>query len=154
VKTPLEVVQTLLSDPTNINLVRSLTTEDMTYVSLNFSNPELHKVMPWAGTNRGPQSMVDVFNGVGRTWETKAFEVKDVLANEHSVAMFGIFTYKSRTLGKEITSPFAVLARVTDGKITYFQFMEDTFGTAGSLRAAGTWRFRGAPTGDEVSVGS
>jgi ketosteroid isomerase-like protein len=153
-KTPLEVLQTLLSDPTNINLVRSLTTEDMTYVSLNFSNPELHQVLPWAGTNRGPQSVVDVFNGVGRTWETKAFEVRDVIANEHSVAMFGSFTYKSRTLGKEITSPFALLAKVTDGKITYFEFLEDTFGTAGSLRAAGTWHFRGAPAGDEVSVGS
>lgn len=29
-KTPLELVQTLLSDPTNINLVRGLTTEDVT----------------------------------------------------------------------------------------------------------------------------
>jgi ketosteroid isomerase-like protein len=153
-KTPLEVVQTLLSDPTNIDLVRSLTTEDVTYVSLNFSNPELHQVLPWAGTNRGPQSMVDVFNGVGRAWETKAFEVTDVIANEHSVAMFGSFTYKSRTLGREITSPFAVLARVANGKITYFQFLEDTFGTAGSLRLGGTWYFRGARTGDEVRVGS
>ncbi len=88
-KTPLEVVQTVLSDPTNISLVRSLTTEDMAYVSLTFNNPELHQVFPWAGTNRGPQSMVDVFNGVRRTWETKAFEVRDVIANEHSVAMFG-----------------------------------------------------------------
>lgn len=74
-------------------------------------------MLPWAGTNRGPQSMVDAFNGIGRVWETKAFEVRDVIANEHSVAMFGSFTYKSRTLGKEITSPFALLARVTDGKI-------------------------------------
>ena len=106
-KTPLELVQTLLSNPTNIEHVRGLTTKDVVYVSLNFNNPELHKVLPWTGTNRGPQSIVDVFNGIGRVWETKAFEVKDVIADEHNVAMFGSFTYKSRTLGKEITSPFA-----------------------------------------------
>src|SRR5258708_23538945 len=100
-KTPLELVQTLLSNPTNIEHVRGLTTEDVAYVSLNFDNPELHKVLPWAGTNRGPQSIVDVFNGIGRVWETKAFEVKDVITDEHSVAMFGSFTYKSRTSRSE-----------------------------------------------------
>jgi ketosteroid isomerase-like protein len=153
-KTPLELVQSLLSNPTNIENVRSLTTNDVTYVSLNFNNPELHKVLPWAGTNRGAQSIVDAFNGMGRVWETKAFEVRDVLVNDQSAAMFGSFTYKTKTLGKEITSPFALLAKVTDGKISYVQFLEDTFGTASSFRASGTWNFRAVATGGDVSVGS
>ena len=152
--TPLELVQTLISNPTNIDHVRALTTEDITYVSLNFDNPELHKVMPWTGTNRGPQSIVDAFNGMAKVWETKAFEVRDVIANEHSIAMFGSFTYKTRTLGKEITSPFALLAKLTGGKISYLHFLEDTFGTASSFRAAGTWRFSGVATGGDVEVGS
>lgn len=153
-KTPLELVQSLLSIPTNIEHVRGLTTEDVTYVSLNFDNPELRKVLPWAGTNRGPQSIVDAFNGIGRVWETKAFEVRDVIVNAQSVAMFGSFTYKTRTVGKEIISPFALLVRVTSDKISYVQFLEDTFGTAGSFRASGTWHFRGVATGGDVSVGS
>jgi ketosteroid isomerase-like protein len=152
--TPLELVQTLLSNPTNLEHVRGLTTEDVTYVSLNFDNPELHKVMPWTGTNRGPQSIVDVFNGIGKVWETKAFEVRDVIADDRNVAMFGSFTYKTRTLGKEITSPFALLAKVANGKITYIQFLEDTFGTASTFRASGTWHFRGVATGGDVDVGS
>jgi ketosteroid isomerase-like protein len=153
-KTPLELLQSLLSSPTDIEHVRGLTTDDVVYVSLNFDNPELHKVLPWAGTNRGPQSVVDAFKGIGKVWETKAFEVRDVIANENSVAMFGSFTYKTRTLGKEITSPFALLARVTGEKISYVQFLEDTFGTASSFRASGTWHFRGVATGGDVSVGS
>lgn len=153
-KNPLELLQALLSNPTDLAHVRSLTTEDVTYVSLNFDNPELHKVLPWAGTNRGPQSIVNAFNGIGRVWETKAFEVRDVLVNEHSVAMFGSFTYKTRTLGKEITSPFSLLAKVTNDRISYVQFLEDTFGTAGSFRAGGTWQFRGVATGGDVSIGS
>lgn len=153
-KTPLELAQALLSNPTSIEHVRSLTTEDVTYVSLNFDNPELRKVLPWAGTNRGPQSIVDVFNGIGRVWETKAFEIRDVIANEHSVAMFGSFTYKTRTVGKDITSPFALLVKVENDRISYVQFLEDTFGTAASFRAAGTWHFRGVASGGDVSVGS
>ena len=83
-------------------------------------------------------AIVDVFNGIGKVWETKAFEVKDVIANEKSIATFGSFTYKTRTLGKEITSPFALLAKVTGDKISYIQFMEDTFGTASTLPCLGT----------------
>ena len=150
----LELVQTLLSNPTNIEHVRSIATENVTYVSLNYDNPELHKVMPWAGTNHGPQSIVDAFSAMGRVWETKAFEVRNVIANENSVAMFGSFTYKSRVLGNEITSPFALLAKITDDKISYVQFLEDAFGTASSFRSAGTWHFHGVATGSDVSVGS
>ena len=153
-KTPLELVQTLISNPTNIDHVRGLTTEDVTYVSLNFDNPELHKVLPWTGTNRGPQSIVDAFSGMARVWETKAFEIRDVIADEHSVALFGSFTYETRTLGKQITSPFALLAKVKDDRISYLHFLEDTFGTASSFRASGTWNFHGVATGGDVSVGS
>jgi ketosteroid isomerase-like protein len=74
---------------------------------------------------------------LSRVWETKAFDVKDVIVNEHSVAMCGSFTYKTRTLGKEITSPFALFARATGDKISYVEFLEDTFGTASTFRAAG-----------------
>jgi hypothetical protein len=41
--------------------------------------------------------------------------------------MFGSFTYKTRTLGKEITSPFALLAKVTGDKISYIQFLVHRF---------------------------
>jgi uncharacterized protein len=82
------------------------------------------------------------------------FEIRDLIADEHSVAMFGSFTYKTRTLGKEITFPFALLAKVTDDRVSYVQFLEDTFGTAGGFRAAGTWHFRSVATGGDVSVGS
>ena len=29
-------------------------------------------------TNKGPESIVKAFEGIGRTWETRAFEVRDV----------------------------------------------------------------------------
>jgi len=66
-------------------------------------------------------------------WETKAFEIRDVMEQDDKVAMFGSFTYRARESGEEITSPFSLLAKVKDGRIHYVQFLEDTFGTSGTL---------------------
>jgi hypothetical protein len=41
---------------------------------------------------------------------------------------------------------------VRDGKITYMQFMEDTFCTASSFRSGGTWKFQSDPHGGEVEI--
>jgi uncharacterized protein len=128
-----QIVQTLLANPVDLANVRSVTAPDVTYVSLSEDNPELKRYLPWAGTNRGPESIVRTFEGVGRVWETKAFQISDVIEQGNTVAMFGSFTYRGRESGKEITSPFSILAKVTDGKIHYVQFLEDTFGTSGTL---------------------
>ena len=130
---PAQVIQTLLTKPTDREHVKSLTTPDVTYVSLSENNPELKRYLPWAGTSKGPDAIVKTFEGIGRIWETKAFEVREVLEQGESVAMFGSFTYRGRASGKDITSPFSLLAHVKDGKISYIQFLEDTFGTSGTV---------------------
>ena len=55
------VLQELWQNTTNLKVLRQLMTTDATYVSLNFDNPELKKVMPWAGTHKGPQALPEVF---------------------------------------------------------------------------------------------
>ena len=130
---PAQVIQTLLTKPTDRQHVKSLTTPDVTYVSLSENNPELKRYLPWAGTHKGPYAIVKTFEGIGRIWETKAFEVREVLEQGESVAMFGSFTYRGRASGKDITSPFSLLAHVRDGRISYIQFLEDTFGTSGTV---------------------
>jgi hypothetical protein len=47
-----------------------LVAPDATYVSLNFSNPELKKIMPWTGTDKGPRAYSGTFLGsptIGRS---------------------------------------------------------------------------------------
>jgi uncharacterized protein len=127
---PAQVLQTLLTKLTDRQHVTSLTTPDVTYVSLTESNPELKRYLPWAGTNKGPESIVKTFEGIERMWETNAFEVREIIEQGDTVAMFGSFTYRGRESGKEITSPFSLLAHVKDGKVSYIQFLEDTFGTS------------------------
>jgi len=49
-KSPLEILQAVLSDPTNPDVVSTLVAHDATFVSLSYYDPELQKIMPWAGT--------------------------------------------------------------------------------------------------------
>ena len=152
-KTPAEVVRTILDNPTDLASVAQLVAPDATYVSLSYDNPELKRLMPWAGTSQGgPEAVVATYSRVGRYWENEGFEVEEVIEEEGRVAMFGRFTYRSITLGKAVTSPFAILARVADGRVTYMQFMEDTFGTAATFRSGGEAIYRANPDGEEVRL--
>ena len=105
------VLQQLLQNTSNLKVLQQLMTPDATYVSLNFDNPELKKIEPWAGTHRGPQALSDVFAAIQRFWKTLDFKVTDTIEQGSRVAFFGSFTYKSNVTEKEITSPFGLLAR-------------------------------------------
>jgi uncharacterized protein len=149
---PTEVLSAILETPTDPEHVRSLVTPDVTYVSLNYDNPDLKKIMPWAGTSRGPASIVRTFVDVARYWEIQSFEPQALFGSDSFAAMFGRFTYKSTVLAKVVTSPFAVFAKVERGRCTYLQFMEDTFATGASFRSGGKWTFRGNPNGEEIVI--
>ena len=150
--TPSEVVRAVLDNPTDAAVVRRLVALDATYVSLNFDNPELQRIMPWAGTRTGPEAVLDTYTRVGRFWRSEAFEVEELFGTGENVAVFGWFTYRSTTLGKSVTSPFAILAKVVAGRITFMQFMEDTFATAASFREGGTAVYRSDPDGQRVEL--
>ena len=131
--TATQTVQTLLSNLTDLTNVKSVTTADVTYVSLSEHNPALKAILPWTGGHKGPEEMAKVFQGIANVWETKVFEVRDVTEQGDRVAFFGSFTYRARNTGKEVTSLFSLYAKVTGGKVSYVQFMEDTFATSASV---------------------
>jgi ketosteroid isomerase-like protein len=146
------VMEELLQNTTNLKVLRQLMTPDVTYVSLNFDDPELKRIEPWAGTHKGPEALPNVFSAIQRCWKTLDFKVTDTIEQGSRVALFGSFTYKSNVTGKEITSPFGLLARFEGGKVAYLQFLEDSYGTAGSFKTGGATRFHSDPLGKEVEV--
>lgn len=105
---PTDVMTAILNNPTSIQNVRSLVTDDVTYVSLNYDNPDLKRVMPWAGTGLGPDAIVKTFVDVARFWSTEAFATEALFSYGENVAWFGRFTYRSKVLAKTVTSPFAI----------------------------------------------
>jgi uncharacterized protein len=150
--TPVEIVRRLLGDPSNPDVVKELVAEDSVYVSLNFEDPDLKRIMPWCGTGHGSNALLQTFTDVGRFWKINNFEILDIFGSDNRVAAFGTFTYVSTVLGQEVTSPFAVFAKVENGKVTYTQFMEDSFATARSFRSGGTWTVQSDPDGSMIEV--
>ena len=146
------VLQQLLQNTSNLKVLQQLMTPDATYVSLNFDNPELKKIEPWAGTHKGPLALFEVFAAIQRFWKTLDFKVTDTIEQGSRVAMFGSFTYRSNATGREITSPFGLLARFEEDKVAYLQFLEDSYGTAGSFKTGGATRFHTDPSGREFDV--
>lgn len=130
---PAKIVQSLITNPVNLEHVKSLTTPDVTYVSLSESNPDLKAYLPWTGRNKGPESIVKAFEGIYKTWETEAFEIRDVVEQGDNVVFLGSFTYRGRETNRKVTSPFSLFAKVKDDKISYVQFLEDTFATSATV---------------------
>ncbi|GFE72351.1 hypothetical protein CFPU101_49610 [Chroococcus sp. FPU101] len=152
---PTEVIKEFLANTATEKVeaaARRLVAEDATYISLNFDNPELKQILPWTGTSKGPQAFIDTFSGVAKWWTHEDFTVTALFGEGENVAVFGRFTYRSVSLSKAVTSPFSIHAKVRNGKIVYFQFMEDTFATARTFSQKGTWTIKIAPNQPEFEV--
>jgi len=149
---PIEVVGQWMQNLLDPDVVNRVVAPDATYVSLNTENPELSKIMPWAGTSRGPQAFLGNLGEMFARWENQAFNVTTMFASGENVAVFGDFRYKSHSLGKVVSSPFSILAKVVDGKVTYLQFQEDSYATAASFRKDGSWTIQTRPGAEPFQV--
>jgi uncharacterized protein len=149
---PVELVGHWLQNVMDPEVVHRVVAEDATYVSLNTENDELKKILPWAGASRGPQAFLDNLAAIFTRWENQGFNVTTVFGAGENVAVFGDFRYKSNSLGKIVTSPFAILVKVVDGKVTYVQFLEDSYATAASFRKDGSWTVQAEPGAESFQV--
>jgi hypothetical protein len=101
--TPTEIVSDFLRNtaPDKVEAAaRRLVADDATYISLNFDNPELKRILPWAGTSKGPRAFIDTFSRVADYWTIEEFSVTDLFGVGENVAVFGAFTYRSVSVGK------------------------------------------------------
>ena len=151
---PIEVVGEWLQNVVDPDVVHRVVAPDATYVSLNTEDAELNRIMPWAGTSQGPQAVLDNLGAIFSRWENQAFNVTTMFASDENVAVFGDFRYRSNSLGKVVSSPFSILAKVVDGKVTYLQFLEDSYATAASFRKNGSWTVQTEAGGEPFEVGA
>ena len=150
---PIEVVGKWLQNLLDPEVINSIVAPDAAYVSLNTENPELTRIMPWAGTSHGPQAVLSNLSEMFARWENEAFEVTTMVASDDNVAVFGDYRYRSKSLDKVVTSPFSLLVKVMDGKVTYLQFLEDSYATAASFRKEGSWIVQTEPDAEPFQVG-
>jgi uncharacterized protein len=149
---PIEVVGQWLQNLLDPEVVNSVVAPDATYVSLSTDDAELNKILPWAGTSQGPQAFLDNLGTMFTRWESQAFNVITMFASDENVAVFGDFRYRSKSLGKVVSSPFSILVKVVDGQVTYLQFLEDSYATAASFRKSGSWTVQTEPDAESFEV--
>jgi ketosteroid isomerase-like protein len=142
---PMDVVNRWLQNLVNPDVVNELVAPDAKYVSLNTEDDELERIMPWTGTSYGPEAFLNNMGTMFSRWENQAFNVSTIFASGENVAIFGDFQYKSHSLDKTVTSPFAMQVKVVGGKVTFLQFLEDTYATASSFRKDGSWTIQTEP---------
>lgn len=85
-------------------------------------------------------------------WENQAFNVNEIFASGENVAVFGDFRYRSKSLDKVVSSPFSIHVKVVDRKVTYLQFLEDSYATAASFRKTGSWTVQTEPGAQPFEV--
>jgi ketosteroid isomerase-like protein len=149
---PIEVVGEWLQNLLDPGVVKRLVAPEATYVSLNTDDPELQKIMPWTGTSRGPKAFLNNLGTMFTRWENQAFNVTAMFGSGENVAVFGDFRYRSYSLGKVVSSPFSIFLKVVDGKVTYLQFLEDSYATASSFRKSGSWTVQTEPGAEPIEV--
>lgn len=141
-KNPKDVVTAFLANTAKEDIAyvaEKLVHIDAIYTSLTPENDELQKIEPWTGSRKGRHNYINTFSNVGTYWEIDDFTVSDMISENNMVAVFGSFTYTSVGLRITFTSPFSIKVVVENGLITNFQFMEDTYASAASFRAEGSW---------------
>ena len=101
----------------------------------------------------GPQAIIDTFATVNHIWANEAFAIQTLFGAGENVAVFGSFTYRSRSLGQVSVSLFSIWCKVNeDGKVTYMQFMEDTLGSTDSFKKGGQKQYVVFEENGEIEV--
>ncbi|KAI1819285.1 hypothetical protein F4861DRAFT_527584 [Xylaria intraflava] len=143
-------VLNIQTDP-DPDLMAELVAFDATYVSLSPDNPTLHKILPWTGTRYrvGPQAFRDTFTRVGLWWTRGPFTIDAIFTDGRgNLTAWGTFDATSNTVGTHVVSPWSSRAVVNaEGKISYFQWMEDTFATASTFWSNGSKEYCANPYG-------
>jgi ketosteroid isomerase-like protein len=82
---------------------------------------------PYAGTYVGPEAVIaGVFHRLQTEWTGYRAQVHTYLADGDRVAAFGVYSGTYNATGKSMTSPFAHLYQLKDGKIMRMAQYVDT----------------------------
>lgn len=119
---------------TNLELIRGTyegSSEDNGRNLLAVLSPDVEwteaEGFPYAGTYVGPEALIDgVFRRLGSEWTGYRADVHTYLADGDRVAAFGVYSGTYNATGKSMTSPFAHLYQIKDGKVIRMTQYVDT----------------------------
>lgn len=91
-------------------------------------------VLPWIGHKVGRQAMADFLRDLRSLTEPVSFDVEDILASEARAVILGSLRSRIKATGKVTASQFALVLTISEGTVTRFQMLEDSFDLSQAAR--------------------
>jgi hypothetical protein len=104
----------------DISALLDLLTDD---VEWTFQGPS---VIPFAGTHRGREGVVEFFSLVGGNLEFERFEPREFVAQGDTVVVLGFECSRIKPTGRTFEQEWAHVYKLRDGKVAEFLALEDT----------------------------
>ena len=92
-------------------------------------------VLPWIGRKTGRSAVADFIRDIRVLTESVTFDVEDILASENRAAIVGALQTRIKATDKVTASQFAIVLTITEGVVTRFQMLEDSFDVSKAARA-------------------
>jgi hypothetical protein len=90
--------------------------------------------LPWIGRKKGREVAADFVRNSRDLIEPLRFDVQDILANDDRAVIIGELASRVKCNQKTIETAFTIVLTVSDGQITRFQMLEDSFAVSQAAR--------------------
>ena len=90
--------------------------------------------LPWLGKQQGKEAIVNFVRDTATLLTSESLVVEDILANEHRAMIQGALASRVNATGKLIETSFVLVLEISNGLISSFKMLEDTFAVSQAAR--------------------
>lgn len=90
--------------------------------------------LPWLGKQQGKEAIVNFVKDTATLLTSESLVVQDILANENRAMILGALASRVNATGKLIETSFVLVLEISNGLISSFKMLEDTFAVSQAAR--------------------
>jgi ketosteroid isomerase-like protein len=103
---------------------------------MEFEIPGDDGALPWLGRKTTGRAVITGFvRGLRNLTEPVKFNVQDLLTSDTQAVIVGELATRMKATGKVVESPFAIILTISDGKISRYRMLEDSFSVSRVAKA-------------------
>ena len=95
--------------------------------NVSFEIPGDVTALPWIGAKVGRQAFADFIRDQRELLVSNAFRVDDILVSDARAVILGELSGMIKKSGRTVETYFAIILTITDGQVSRFQMLEDSF---------------------------
>lgn len=129
----------------DLDKVATFFTDDVVYTVIGDPkgtpplDPESLVAIPWLGQYHGPAGAREFIAHLQANIDVIGFGPQTVIVEDENVAVFGTFSYRSKSTGRDFHSNYAIRIKMRGDKICEYFFHENTYAVAAAFRESGQW---------------